>query len=137
MKNAILSFSECLAIHYCYTDTPTCRSIYCIVLNCQYIFTKIMLTNLLNWIRKDKAWDDMCIYKKSCNTEASNLQEDFVAKLPRSNFNLCSSPSVYPRVLHAWLSVAHDKLHETWKLYATRKRGPRKHVTCCHAWTHV
>ena len=40
--------------------------------------------------------------------------------------------------------AAHDKLHETCIFHATRKCGPRKHVTelfkvlsCCHAWTRV
>ena len=34
--------------------------------------------------------------------------------------------------IHAWLSVVHDKLHETCKFHAMRKCGPHKHVPCCH-----
>ena len=33
------------------------------------------------------------------------------------------------RGIHAWISVAHNKLHEMCRFHATRKCGPRKHIT--------
>ena len=63
MKNAILSFSEHLAMHYSCTDMPTCQLI---ALHHPELLVQVyqMLTNLLNWIRKDKTYEDMYEYKK-------------------------------------------------------------------------